>query len=494
MTVEADAADITGAIIDRFGGIRPMATKLATPVTTVQGWKKRGIIPQNRHPEILMAAQREGIALEPEELAATDPVGSARPDARAPEAGFEPAEPMAVPSSITVKRGSAAANMALAISLLVAAAVVGTALAGWHLVVVPLRERVAILEGRGGGAQSENLTRRIAALEGKLSQPAAPAPAGQASSGVDRDRLAAIDRQLAELKASAAQSEQIAKGLSDLQIAAGGRELLAQSMRDLQSSIAANQGEIERMSGQVAAFGTRLDKVDAALADRRQQALRTESAILSIGQLRAQLATSRPYAKELAAVRSLTGSDAEMSAQLDQLQPFADSGVPSSDDIAGDFKRLAPELVRSAVVGDGQSWWRQALYHLESVVSIRRVGNNVPGDKADAIVARAEGKLDEDDLPGAVAALQALSGAPAELASPWLHDADHRMAVDTAESEMTRIAIGRLAEGTVPGQSAPTSTATTPAPPPPATPAPAPAAAAPQPQSQSQSQPQQAGK
>ena len=44
------------AIIDRFGGIRPMATKMNVPVTTVQGWKERGHIPGNRRDDILEAA------------------------------------------------------------------------------------------------------------------------------------------------------------------------------------------------------------------------------------------------------------------------------------------------------------------------------------------------------------------------------------------------------------------------------------------------------
>lgn len=55
------------AIIDIFGGIRPMAGKMNIAVTTVQGWKKRGKIPQNRRDEILTSAKGEGFEL-PESL------------------------------------------------------------------------------------------------------------------------------------------------------------------------------------------------------------------------------------------------------------------------------------------------------------------------------------------------------------------------------------------------------------------------------------------
>lgn len=50
-------------IIERFGGLRPMSTKTDIPVTTIQGWKKRGTIPENRMDEILLAARTHNIDL-----------------------------------------------------------------------------------------------------------------------------------------------------------------------------------------------------------------------------------------------------------------------------------------------------------------------------------------------------------------------------------------------------------------------------------------------
>src|SRR5208282_109550 len=48
--------------IRAFGGIRPMAAKLGVPVTTVQGWKERGTIPEPRVAEVLAAAAKHGVA------------------------------------------------------------------------------------------------------------------------------------------------------------------------------------------------------------------------------------------------------------------------------------------------------------------------------------------------------------------------------------------------------------------------------------------------
>ncbi|MGH1397609.1 MAG: COG4223 family protein [Alphaproteobacteria bacterium] len=51
------------AIIEAFGGIRPMAKKLDVAVTTVQGWKKRDAIPAARKDLLVSSAQEHGVDL-----------------------------------------------------------------------------------------------------------------------------------------------------------------------------------------------------------------------------------------------------------------------------------------------------------------------------------------------------------------------------------------------------------------------------------------------
>lgn len=70
-------------IIERFGGIRPMAHKLNIPVTTVQGWKKRGAIPLARHADLRAAAAKHRVKLNEADLDAATP-SEDRPAADAP--------------------------------------------------------------------------------------------------------------------------------------------------------------------------------------------------------------------------------------------------------------------------------------------------------------------------------------------------------------------------------------------------------------------------
>lgn len=55
--------DNAAEIIEKFGGIRPMASKTGVAVTTVQGWKKRGSIPAARKDPILAKAAEHEIDL-----------------------------------------------------------------------------------------------------------------------------------------------------------------------------------------------------------------------------------------------------------------------------------------------------------------------------------------------------------------------------------------------------------------------------------------------
>jgi hypothetical protein len=51
-------------VIGKIGGLTKTATALGIPVTTVQGWKDRGSIPQKHWPLLIEAAKAEGGTIE----------------------------------------------------------------------------------------------------------------------------------------------------------------------------------------------------------------------------------------------------------------------------------------------------------------------------------------------------------------------------------------------------------------------------------------------
>lgn len=99
-------------VIERFGGIRPMAKKIDVAVTTIQGWKKRDVIPATRREAILNAAAEYDVDLSdivpeapavanennrsgaPAELSAV-PAAPQTPVAETPEKPVQPSMPSA---------------------------------------------------------------------------------------------------------------------------------------------------------------------------------------------------------------------------------------------------------------------------------------------------------------------------------------------------------------------------------------------------------------
>jgi len=61
-------ANHIATLVEKFGGTRRMARVLRTPSSTVNNWKKTGVIPQKHWQPIIAGARRYGIAVEPAEL------------------------------------------------------------------------------------------------------------------------------------------------------------------------------------------------------------------------------------------------------------------------------------------------------------------------------------------------------------------------------------------------------------------------------------------
>lgn len=55
-------------VVEKFGGLTKLARGLEFPVSTVQGWKERGKIPQDHWLPIMNLAKVEGIHLALEEF------------------------------------------------------------------------------------------------------------------------------------------------------------------------------------------------------------------------------------------------------------------------------------------------------------------------------------------------------------------------------------------------------------------------------------------
>lgn len=529
-------------IIEKFGGIRPMAHKLEVPVTTVQGWKKRGAIPTARHADLLAAAQRHGIEMDPAELTAAAPSDEAgldvpaetrpaetRPGGTAGEAGaarvFEadggeasgPAPGAATPGMGTVpasgaaeppREGRAEASASArpaaerpvpadpparrsggrglaAFATLLSLLALGTAitspwwapdLLGPTLGPPPqsaaMEARVAQLDARVGELSSRpapdtsDVERRVAALEQAMSdlrqqaaQPGGQEIGGQAAGAPGEgnqelaQRVAQLEQQLqqqqgpqdTEMADLRQRLDQMAQRIGELSDRAQQTQDLSEAQRRNAEAIAMLETEANRLAAEVSAASERAAGAEAAVSRRNTADAETQALVLAAGQLRSALQGSGDFADELQAVRQLGAADPQVRDALASISPLSDTGVPTVSQLASRFEGLASEIVRAGQQEGEQPWYEKAANQVSSLVTVRRVAGEVEGNSAAAIVSRAEARLEENDLEGAVAQVGMLAGPAAETAAPWLRDAQARLAADRAVAALTRQAISRLA-------------------------------------------------
>ncbi|MDG5497861.1 mitofilin family membrane protein [Niveispirillum sp. BGYR6] len=459
----------TDSIIERFGGIRPMAGKLGLPAEDVQLWRKRGFIPLSVADDLAAAAAAHGITLTRGEIdAASAPEQSPTEAERrrlaelerevtdtrndkaerpAPAPSAKPAPNLAPPPR---RRGGRLLGGTALLLALAALSVAGyshwqqqqmavTASAPVPTVdVTPLEAQIAALraDAQSDRTQVAALAKRLDNVEAQVRQlaaaPATAAPAPLADTPAPTQPPAApsdLEPQLSPLRDQVTALGQRVDGLEKL-------TALLPGLHDGHSSLRQKQDEL----------GGRVDALEA----RKQQASAGEGLVVAIGQLQAALVAGRPYAKELRAVQALTRDLPDLAATLAPLSASAESGLASDVALNRQFRDLAPAILAADRTRSDASWTDQALGRLSSIITIRRASGEVAGDGADAILARAEAALNEGSIAKAVAEMEKLSGPAAEKAAPWLAPARARVAAEAAAQALADLALARLSghEGT----------------------------------------------
>lgn len=210
------------------------------------------------------------------------------------------------------------------------------------------------------------------------------------------------------------------------------------------------------LAAQIQALSSRLDQIDARLAqlahDEASNAQSPQRVLMvALASLGNAIASSRPFAAELASVEALGQSRSGWAAALQPLEPAAKAGIPSTALLAQRFSSdVAPAILRAEATAPSQPQDLGAamLARLRSLIIIRRVdGSGVGTSPTDQAVAQAQAALNKGDLAGAVGALKALSGAAAVAAQPWVKDAQQRLDAEQTVAKLGQDLAGDIAAG-----------------------------------------------
>lgn len=453
-------------IIERFGGIRPMATKLGVAVTTVQGWKERGHIPDGRFAQIAKAAAEHGIDLgQPAQAPSSQTPGANKIEPAEPEtvsaaeseAKPEPTEDVKAAATASTERGASAVRSPesapagggvswaamIAIVLLLGVAIVTAPL--WTPQIYPglgggglptdgrqLDEIAAGLNdietamqdlGRDLDSRQSELSDRIDALEAGGGE-AGAAFAGQLNS-IERslndlsDKLASLDSDLTNVGSRIARLE-----ANEGKVPESVETALAEtdsSVDELKGEVGSIRTTTRDVGTKLSAMGAKIDGLEDRVSELESRPVQTgekiAAMVLALGQVESAFDAGRSYREALDRLKLLASDDpviAEGEA-VAALSPWADSGIPDRVDLRRRFAELAPEIDREISETKDGTWLDSVWDRIAGLVTIRRI------DGSDlSPIAQAERALDEGDLSAAAAAFEGEGSLGAE-GDAWLN-------------------------------------------------------------------------
>ncbi len=435
-------------IIELFGGIRPMSAKTGIPVTTIQGWKQRNVIPANRRYELVDAANRHGINLSDllmdiageksakseDEINSDEIVMQAR---KMDEAQLDP----------DLRPASNHTAMMAAGALILAAVVFGAVMA-----IAPKINTISAQDVR-----IRELEQQIAAMRDAQSESRESAPPEI------NEKLVALQGQVGQLTVQAKsyagvitdlQSGTMQQRLSKLEGHVGGllQQANAFGLQDVVQKIQLLQSSPEgvgKVDGLISAFvgvaGTAKTPDDLAasftqLRDTNPDVAETfknvapedmKAAVMLMGmsQLRESLARdNNSFDTDLQLLKlTLAKDDPALQAAIDKLAPQSKAGILTPNGLSKELRGLTGDIVQASLTGQDISIEEKAKARFGQMVKVEKDGQQISGTETQITIAEAQKKLDAGDVAGAVQLLQQIQGPAAAKTQPIVSAAQATM-------------------------------------------------------------------
>ncbi len=208
----------------------------------------------------------------------------------------------------------------------------------------------------------------------------------------------------------------------------------SQAIADIKTALASLEESLDTLSTAFISATERLDQIEATLEKTPAGTARDWSVLIAIGHIRQSLQNGQAYAADLAILTPMLADHPMASRFLEDLAPYAESGVPSRGELSRNFSSHAALWAQAPEAGTSQESagiWKDTIQRLKALVRIRRTGEQA-GNTPEARVARAEHHLNADDLAAAGAEL--LSIPEAQL---WARQAIGRVKAEKALHDLT---------------------------------------------------------
>lgn len=410
----------------------------------------------------------EAAATPPEPAKPAESAASAK-DSAAPKpdpAKPDSAKPWESPAAHAARRPAPTRRRGNAPLFALIGIVIVLAAAGWATWPIWSVHFVQALPGVRPGPAIADLERRVEKLEvaTKAGEPAVAVTDLEAQRAKFNAELGVIVKRLDELEQAAAVARRMAAATTGTKDSANASlQALSQRLEELKSGdVGKLEERLRRLEASEKAppgadaearkalattvddLSRRMRSVESAAAKDTTTAERGRALVLAVAQLRETLRGSGPFERDLEALSAIGGDDAEVAKAVAMLKPLAARGLPSVAELRDRFDPVATAVSQAAGRAEGSGWMSRTVDRLASLVVVRRVDGKADDKSVDGILTRAEMRLKEGDLGGAVRALEGLSGPAAAAVQPWLKEARIRLAVDRALATLHGRAISML--------------------------------------------------
>jgi len=191
-------------------------------------------------------------------------------------------------------------------------------------------------------------------------------------------------------------------------------------------------------TGDLSAIEARLDRLEVA----QGKAARAASAAVAAAALADAASTSRPFTTELITLQRLSPNAEDLAG----LKPLAETGAPTASALASEFPEVADRAAAASREGHADtSLLTRVGDALSALFTLRRVGN-LTGDGPDAVLARAERRVADGDIEGALEQLKALPVGGQRAVADWRERAERRVEIERRIAALRAQALRDLAQ------------------------------------------------
>ncbi len=452
-------------IIEAFGGIRPMSTKINVAVTTIQGWKKRGTIPLARKNIIFKAAldnkvdlteffedapsfdkddkveEIKDVKVEADNIAPITPLKTEHKSEAVAQENF-------TEIALTAERKTVAKSAIIAV-----ASVLVIAVAGIYMMWPSFKEigeqssKIATLEDElhdiknaqlsFKGFVPENWSKQLNDLKKQVTQ--AKSAVGDTVNSVKNlskdlaqangleSRVVKLQSYVSEISNSSGMYSLLSR-FQNMESSKGGESMLDNAMLNISAIMAGAEGKDDSyINNALNVARSQSSSMQKTLGDVPQNELKAAAMLLALTQVRSALNRSdEAFDSDLALLMNMVGDDnSDLKTSLEKLSPHAKTGLLSPSGLQKEFRTVAGEAVAASLSGEDVSFSEKATARMNDILQLEKDGELLTGTPTQAKVKKADNMMQNGNLSGALTYLKkSLSAKELKPLRPWINQAE----------------------------------------------------------------------